>query len=66
MTPREWHDAQKAMIRASLLLADTRADRHGVYAKRRKPALRPVPPRAGGWSPGGHVWTMPVVNEKTL
>lgn len=51
MTRQQIHDQQKALIIASLLLADTRAERHGTYPIRRP--RRKV-----------HAWTLPVVNEK--
>lgn len=53
MTPQERHKLTHDRIVASLILADTRAQRHGVYPKRR-PVRKP------------RAWAMPVVNEKTL
>lgn len=53
MTPEQQHRQQRERIVASLLLADTRSERHGVY-KRRKPVRRQ------------HEWSMPVVNERKL
>lgn len=53
MNAQQVHAQQKALIVASLLLADTRSERHGVYAKRAK-----RPKRAA--------WAMPSVNEKKL
>jgi hypothetical protein len=50
VTPRELHRQQRDRIVASLLLADTRAERHGVYPARR-PVRKP------------HAWTFPAVNE---
>ena len=52
MTPQQQvtHDR----IVASLILADTRSERHGVYGKRR-PAPKVRKP---------HAWSMPVVNER--
>jgi hypothetical protein len=43
MTPNE-HAAQLAAVRASLNLAPTPAERHGVYPLRPRPV--PEPPRA--------------------
>ena len=51
MTARE-HEAQRAMVRLSLLLAPTRAERHGVYPARKPPRVR--------------AWVLPVVQEKKL
>lgn len=53
MTAKQVHEQQKALIVASLLLADTRSERHGTYPKR-KPLRKP------------HAWVMPAVNEKRL
>jgi hypothetical protein len=53
MTPQERNKLTHDRIVASLLLADTRSQRHGVYP-RRKPARKP------------HQWSLPVVNERRL
>jgi hypothetical protein len=49
MTRRE-RERQRALLLQAMLLADTRAERHGVYANR-KPRKRSS-------------WSMPTVNEK--
>jgi hypothetical protein len=58
------HEETKAAIRLSLLMGDTRSERHGCYANRRPLAaplplpeipLLPVPPL--------HVYGLPVVRE---
>jgi hypothetical protein len=43
MTPAE-HAREVAAVRASLLLAPTRAQRHGVYVLRRPPVVVAVMP----------------------
>lgn len=53
MTRQEQHKLTHDRIVASLILADTRSERHGVYPVR-KPARKP------------HAWLMPVVNERRL
>jgi hypothetical protein len=51
MTPAE-HAREVNAVRASLLLAPTRSERHGVYPNRTLPVL-----------PGPHTFAMPVVHE---
>lgn len=50
MTAKQAHKQQRDRILASLLLADTRAQRHGVY--RLRPAKKP------------HAFVVPVVTER--
>lgn len=52
MTPAE-HATQREAVLRSLLLGTTRAERHGVYA-RRKPVVAPVVPEP-------HRYRLPVV-----
>lgn len=54
MTP-ELHAQQKAWIVASLLLADSRSERHGVYSKRAPKVSVKV----------AHAFALPVVVETT-
>lgn len=54
MTRLEQQRLTHDRIVASLLLADTRSERHGVYSKRKQPRVK------------RSAWTMPVVNEKRL
>jgi hypothetical protein len=54
-TPSE-HDEQRALVQRSMLLADTRAERHGVYLKR-----KPVAPVV--LNVGAHVFVLPRVVE---
>lgn len=50
---RAEHAREVAAVRASLLLPDTRAERHGVYPHR----------RPKGIIPGPHMFAFPVVHE---
>jgi hypothetical protein len=54
MTPREEYLAHVDMVRRSALLADTRAERHGVYAVRVPPVV-PLPVKPV------HVFVIPTV-----
>lgn len=54
MTPQEQQRLTHDRIVASLLLADTRSDRHGVYAKRKPRRVK------------RSAWSMPTVNERKL
>lgn len=67
MTP-EQHKAQRDLVLAASLLADTPEERHGVYANRRPRHVPPMPPALpvlppqGAWTP--HAFVLPVVNER--
>jgi hypothetical protein len=52
MTAREQHKVTHDRLVASLLLADTRSERHGVYPVRKPRRVK------------RSAWTMPTVNEK--
>jgi hypothetical protein len=52
------HSRERDAVRASLLLADTRSERHGVYVLRRPPVVVVARP--------GHVFVIPTVWEKLL
>lgn len=39
LTPREIHKQQRRMVTQAMSLEDTPEDRHGVYARRRPPAI---------------------------
>lgn len=58
-TPAE-RKAVRELVARSNLLADTSAERHGVYAVR-KPPVVPVPPVVV--NVGAHVFVVPVVFE---
>ena len=55
---REEHARERAAVRASLLLADSRSERHGVYVLR-APSVVVV-------SRPGHVFVIPHVEERRL
>lgn len=63
MTPAE-HAQQKAWVIASEMLMPTRAQRHGVYALRKKALAFPVPVSVAVTST--HAYVLPVVTERPL
>lgn len=64
-TPAD-HVREVAAVRASLLLPDTRAERHGVYARRRPRGVLPGPHTFLEPPAPSHVFVFPVVTERHL
>lgn len=57
------HDEINAAVRLSLLMGDTRAERHGTYARRKPRHVSPIPAPLPVLPPA-HVYRLPRVAER--